>query len=154
MLTGRRRRFVLPIGLAAAIVFIYLTLRALLLLFPAPPPTPRSYHQRHPLGPGVADDPEYLWRRVPTHYPVPPESLRPLPDRPPRRLPNVQTRSFPAESTPERAFRLARRDAVRRAFERCWSSYARRALPADELAPLTGGAGGGGFGGWGATLGT
>ena len=153
-LTGRRR-FLLPICAAFTFLLLYAcwTLGPKSSRFP-----PRNYHQV-PQIPGVVDDPKYMWRQVPTHYPVAPESMRRPPPAPPKRslrkIPPIQARSFGPETTEMRRVRLERREAVRRTFERCWSSYARLALPEDELAPISGGPkkeGGVSFGGWGATL--
>lgn len=98
--------------------------------------------------PKVLDDPDYFWRRLPTHYPV--DSFRPLPTQQPLALPKIQA-DFPKESSQDRQVRLQRQAAVQRTFERSWSAYKKLALPDDELAPLSGGSKNT-FGGWGATL--
>ncbi|KAK8112108.1 glycoside hydrolase family 47 [Apiospora kogelbergensis] len=98
--------------------------------------------------PGVLDDPDYFWRKLPTHYPLP--TIRPLPAGRPKKLPRIQHR-FGQEASAEKATRLERQRAVHEAFARAWKAYREHAWPHDELAPVSGGAKDT-FGGWGATL--
>lgn len=157
MLTGRRR-FLLPLGLAIIFLLFYSSWT-----FRGPPrflsgsnshghSSSSSSSPPHgpPFGPKVIDDPDYFWRLLPTHYPV--ETPRPLPTQRPKSLPKIQTTTFGKESAQDRETRLERQAAVKAAFERCWSSYRDLASPADELAPISGGARDNTFGGWGATL--
>ncbi|KAK6849186.1 hypothetical protein PG995_013019 [Apiospora arundinis] len=98
--------------------------------------------------PGVLDDPDYFWRKVPTHYQL--QTIRPLPKGKPLKLPRIQHR-FSQETSQEQATRLERQRAVQEAFARGWKAYREHAWLQDELAPVTGGAKNT-FGGWGATL--
>lgn len=95
----------------------------------------------------VPDD--YFWRQVPTHYPA--TSIRPLPTGKPVKFPKVQASKFPAESAEHRTERNFRRDAVKKAFSKCWQSYRANAWLSDELTPISGQSRNT-FGGWGATL--
>ena len=88
------------------------------------------------------------WSRMKPHYPV--TDMRPLPTGQPSALPRVQTH-FGPESASQREARLARRDAVKAAFQRCWASYRKHAWMSDELTPVSAGRYDP-FGGWGATL--
>jgi mannosyl-oligosaccharide alpha-1,2-mannosidase len=76
--------------------------------------------------------------------------MRKPPSGHPLTLPKVQT-SFPPESDSARELRLKRRDAVRDAFRRCWTSYRKYAWMSDELRPVSGKRHDP-FGAWGATL--
>lgn len=90
----------------------------------------------------------YDWREAPFHNTI--ESYTPLPQGAPRPLPRIQF-NFPAETMSRRAQREAMRAAVRKEFERSWTSYRKFAWTKDELLPITG-KGLDTFGGWGATL--
>ncbi|KAI1804120.1 glycoside hydrolase family 47 protein [Daldinia bambusicola] len=94
------------------------------------------------------EDDNYFWRKVPTHYPV--RDMRQLPTGKPRALPKIQ-KSFGKESSKDANIRRGRREAVKRAFARCWKSYRSKAFKSDELAPISGKSKEL-FGGWGATL--
>ncbi|KAH8886420.1 glycoside hydrolase family 47 protein [Thozetella sp. PMI_491] len=87
------------------------------------------------------------WGTVTQHHPI--ASLVPLPTRAPKTLPPVQFDFGPA--TPENSTTATRRNAVRDAFVRCWTSYKEHAWLHDELAPVSGGSRDP-YGGWGATL--
>ena len=88
------------------------------------------------------------WSQMKPHYPV--TNMLPLPTSQPSHLPKLQ-HDFAPESPSERELRLQRRDAVKAAMKRCWSSYRRLAWKSDELAPVSGKKLNP-FGGWGATL--
>jgi mannosyl-oligosaccharide alpha-1,2-mannosidase len=90
----------------------------------------------------------YDWRKAPFHNKI--ESYTPLPTGKPRTLPRIQF-DFPEETASQKARREARRVAVRKEFERSWSSYKKHAWARDELMPITGKADDT-FGAWGATL--
>ncbi|KXJ95474.1 glycoside hydrolase [Microdochium bolleyi] len=145
---AQRRGRLLPYAITAIIVFLWLS---------------RDYgsnllddvsgHYEAPVRPqfepGVVDDPDYFWRRLPTVHPV--DEMRALPTGRPKALPRIQARIFPKESAAERATRLERQAAVKKTFLRSWDSYKRFAWAHDELTPLTGSSKDP-FGGWGATL--
>ncbi|KAK1759937.1 putative glycoside hydrolase [Echria macrotheca] len=76
--------------------------------------------------------------------------MSPLPTGNTQRLPKVQA-TFRKESIAQKQTRLARRDAVKNTFVRCWESYKTNAWMSDEVAPISGGSRNP-FGGWGATL--
>jgi mannosyl-oligosaccharide alpha-1,2-mannosidase len=90
----------------------------------------------------------YDWRTAPFHNKI--ESYIPLPTDVPRQLPRIQF-NFPPEASSLRSKREARRQAVRKEFQRSWDSYKKFAWARDELQPLSG-TGLDTFGGWGATL--
>ncbi|KAI1341541.1 glycoside hydrolase family 47 protein [Xylariaceae sp. FL0016] len=98
--------------------------------------------------PGVVQDENYFWRKLPTHFPV--EDMKQIPRGRPSALPQVQA-TFRAESDLDREKRVQRQQVVKTSFARCWKSYYDKALPKDELAPLSGKAKET-FGGWGAAL--
>lgn len=91
---------------------------------------------------------DLVWRTLPWNYPL--ETPRPLPSQGTDALPAVQFK-FAEESEDGKKTRLDRRDAVKKAFERCWGSYRERAWLHDELKPVSGGSKDT-FGGWAATL--
>ncbi|KAK4108535.1 glycoside hydrolase family 47 protein [Canariomyces notabilis] len=81
-------------------------------------------------------------------YPV--QSMSPLPSGKAVPLPKIQA-AFDKESSDEAHARLAKRDAVKKTFVRCWESYKTHAWMSDELAPISGSPRNP-FGGWAATL--
>jgi len=89
-----------------------------------------------------------LWRDIPVRFPV--KRLTPLPTGKPLKLARVQ-HNFPLEDESAKNIRLKRRQAVKDAFTRAWTSYKQHAWMADELAPISGGKKDH-FGGWSATL--
>ncbi|KAK4236173.1 glycoside hydrolase [Achaetomium macrosporum] len=99
-------------------------------------------------GDGAALGRQTRWSRLKPRHPV--QVMRELPTGQPLDLPKIQT-TFSPESASEREVRLKRRDAVKKAFQRCWNSYRKYAWMSDELSPVTGGRHDP-FGGWGATL--
>ncbi|KAL7921295.1 glycoside hydrolase [Trichoderma austrokoningii] len=129
-----RRRSIVWIALAATLFLFYLWNAS-----PASPPP--SYTD-------AAQDDAYFWKALPTHYP--PQSIRPLPTKPPLKYPNIQT-SFAPETTEARTTRQHRQRAVKDVFAKCWTSYREHAWKADELAPVSGRSKNP-FGGWAATL--
>lgn len=99
-------------------------------------------------GPGAAPAPKTKWSKLKPRYPV--KDMRALPTGHPFALPKVQ-KEFAPESASERDLRLKRRDAVKAAMQRCWSSYRKHAWMSDEITPVSG-TRHNPFGGWGATL--
>lgn len=90
----------------------------------------------------------YKWRTVEQHYPL--TFFRPLPTGTPKQLPRVQA-NFPAETAEARETRLKRRDAIKDAFVRAWTTYKEHAWLHDEVTPVSA-TPKDTFGGWGATL--
>lgn len=90
------------------------------------------------------------WATIPLHYPVPRESMRPLPPPASRSLPRIQ-HVFAKETAAERKTRLARLELVKSNFTHAWNGYKMHAWMSDEVGPLSGGAHNP-FGGWAATL--
>ncbi|KAK4174843.1 family 47 putative glycoside hydrolase [Triangularia setosa] len=95
---------------------------------------------------GTAD--RVQWNKLMPNYPV--QNMHQLPKGSPQWLPKVQ-KFFDKESAVDRQVRFERRDAVKKAFQRCWNSYRKHAWMSDEIKPISGGKSDV-FGGWGATL--
>ncbi len=98
--------------------------------------------------PGGQKDGGLIWRTLPWNNPL--GTPRPLPTQSTKPLPAVQF-NFTDEADDDKKIRLCRRDAVKKAFERCWASYRDQAWLHDELKPVSGGFKDT-FGGWAATL--
>jgi mannosyl-oligosaccharide alpha-1,2-mannosidase len=101
-----------------------------------------------PLNWQTDDDDDFMWKKVPVHYPV--TSIRPLPTGIPVKFPSIQAAPG-AESKQAREVRQKRQSAVKEAFSRCWGSYRKHAWLSDELTPISGSKRDT-FGGWAATL--
>lgn len=71
------------------------------------------------------------------HFPVPPESIIPLPTGEPRRIPNVQ-HTFTDESSNSRIDRERKLATIKDAFTRSWGGYKQHAWFQDELSPVSG----------------
>ena len=98
--------------------------------------------------PSVSED-DFFWRKVQHQYPV--TSFRPLPTGTIKMALDPVQASFRVEPAPERQTRIARQDAIRDTFLRCWDTYKTHAWLHDEVTPVNGGFKDT-FGGWGATL--
>jgi mannosyl-oligosaccharide alpha-1,2-mannosidase len=94
--------------------------------------------------------PPIYWTKQPEHFPVPTESLIPLPTGKPKSIPRIQ-HDFAAESPSKRTIRLDRLKQVKDAFIYSWAGYREKAWMADELSPVSGGYRNP-FCGWAATL--
>ncbi|EXJ94707.1 hypothetical protein A1O1_03104 [Capronia coronata CBS 617.96] len=105
---------------------------------------------RYDVAPRPSDHPRAYWKQQTEHFPVPSESLIPLPTGEPKALPKVQY-SFGRESSSKKADRLRRQTAVRESFRHAWNGYKNYSLPHDELKPLSKGVADP-FNGWGATM--
>ncbi|KAI9712087.1 MAG: hypothetical protein M1820_001796 [Bogoriella megaspora] len=90
------------------------------------------------------------WSNLTQRYPVPTQSMIPLPTGKPAQIPTIQ-HNFSKESRSERKAREARRKAVYESFLHSYKGYQKHAWLQDEVSPLSGGYKNG-FGGWGATL--
>lgn len=88
------------------------------------------------------------WGQLQHRYPV--SSFTSLPAGKPRRLPRIQHK-FSSPSRFEVSRLESRRQAVQKAFKKCWESYKKYAWMRDELTPLSAG-GKDTFGGWAATM--
>lgn len=98
--------------------------------------------------PPKVDDGLFHWSDRVQHFPL--SHYVPVPSGTPKSMPAVQHK-FAAESSDERTLRLQRRDEVKAAFVKGWTTYRERAWMRDELGPLSG-VGRDTFGGWSATL--
>ncbi|KAH7305936.1 glycosyl hydrolase family 47 protein [Stachybotrys elegans] len=136
MLSGRRRYVFVAAILAAICLLQWHSVRfASDAFLPAHIPLP--------------SDDDFIWRTIEHHYPV--TSFRPLPTSTSKsQLPSVQAIGKP-ETAEQRRLRVARQQAIKDAFVRCWSAYKERAWLHDEVTPISGRPRDT-FGGWGATL--
>ena len=76
------------------------------------------------------------WTKLPEHFPVPTESIIPLPTGEPKTIPRIQ-HQFKEESTSARKKRLARLSQVEAEAKRAWSGYRKYAWKHDELSPIS-----------------
>ncbi|KIW04334.1 uncharacterized protein PV09_04624 [Verruconis gallopava] len=106
---------------------------------PRKPPSPVDI----PLGSG------FSWRDVEIKNPV--QLFFSLPTSEAAALPKVQFSGRKYFTHQKALEQSQRREAVKQVFLRAWNSYKSKALPHDELAPVSGGFKDT-FGGWGATL--
>ena len=102
---------------------------------------------RTPQAPIVFVKSTFDWADVTVHHPPP--SLSPVPVGKPLDI-KIQ-HDFGKPSKVDIEVQGKRREAVRKAFQRCWKSYKKHAWMRDELQPLTA-TGRDKYGGWGATL--
>ncbi|KAM3503562.1 hypothetical protein MY11210_008660 [Beauveria gryllotalpidicola] len=145
-LTPRRRRF---LGTLLTVVVCIVLIATLSWHFI----DRKTSHQGSGKGSGTGSsggqrNDDLVWRRLPWNNPL--NTPRPLPTQGTKPLPAVQFK-FDGETDDDKRTRLKRRDAVKKAFERCWTSYKDRAWLHDELKPVSGGYKDT-FGGWAATL--
>lgn len=92
------------------------------------------------------------WTKLPEHFPIPPESIIPLPTGNPVKLPKIQFDfQHGSESNQQRNERLMRQGAVKDAFKHAWEGYRKYAWSHDEVTPVSGGFKDP-FAGWAATL--
>lgn len=151
MVFGRRRSWTCLLAFPIVFTVAVLWHVNIIQVFPQTELGPPSNHEIHKdisHGIDTDDDPNFVWRKLPVHHPVP--SMFPFPSGKPLQLPLIQ-KVFPAETPQERQIRLNRLAAVKLAFTRCWESYKKFAWTKDELTPMTGSARDT-FSGWGATL--
>ena len=90
------------------------------------------------------------WRMRQEHFPIPLESIIPLPRGEPRRIPKIQ-HIFTDESSNSRIDRERKLATIKDAFTRSWEGYKQHAWLQDELSPVSGKYRNP-FGGWAATL--
>jgi mannosyl-oligosaccharide alpha-1,2-mannosidase len=94
--------------------------------------------------------PDVRWSKLPEHYPVPTESVKPLPTGALKKIPKIQHKfgKKSAEAEKERQQKLA---VIKEAFSHAWNGYKGEAWGKDELLPVSGGSKNT-FNGWAATL--
>ncbi|RYP46438.1 hypothetical protein DL768_007350 [Monosporascus sp. mg162] len=76
------------------------------------------------------------WEKVPEHFPIPTESIIPLPTGKPEKIPTIQYQ-FKQESAEAREKRLARLRMVEAEARRAWAGYKKYAWMHDELSPVS-----------------
>ena len=81
--------------------------------------------------------PKIHWSQMPEHFPVPTEHLIQLPTGKPKAIPKIQ-HSFSTETADEKADRLEKRDAIKKAFTFAWAGYREKAWMQDEVSPVSG----------------
>lgn len=90
------------------------------------------------------------WTPQKEHFPVPTESIIPLPAGTPKEIPKIQF-AFHQESNTDKVEREHKLEAIKEAFQHAWSGYKANALLHDEVTPVSGDYKDP-FNGWGATL--
>ena len=120
-----------------------------------PPPKLSDKFGQH--GQGRLDDqlasdgiPLPRWKKQKEQFPIPSESLIPLPTGKAKKIPAIQ-KLFKDETVAQKTDRERKQAAVKDAFVHAWSGYVKKAIPHDELKPLSGDHNDP-FNGWGATL--
>lgn len=94
--------------------------------------------------------PKIHWSNLPEHFPLPTESIIPLPSGRAKTLPRIQ-HDFGSISGAGKSLEQEKLDTVRRTFQHSWQGYRERAWMQDELSPVSGKYRNP-FCGWGATL--
>jgi mannosyl-oligosaccharide alpha-1,2-mannosidase len=107
-------------------------------------------HGRVPIDQLPTNGPRERWTKLPEHYPVPTESIIPLPTGKGKSIPKIQHK-FGKESAETKTVRLQRLDTVKEAFLHAWDGYKALAWGKDELRPVSGKSRNT-FNGWSATL--
>ncbi|KAL8702772.1 MAG: hypothetical protein Q9201_004048 [Fulgogasparrea decipioides] len=82
--------------------------------------------------------PKIHWTQLPEHFPIPTESLIPLPTGKARTLPKLQSSKFPDESPDQKADREGKLDQIKKTFAYSWQGYRKNAWMQDELSPVSG----------------
>ena len=101
-----------------------------------------------------ADDdgmPKIHWSQLPEHFPIPTQSLIPLPTGKAKAIPKIQYSNFRNETSDQKAAREAKLDKIRKTFAFSWDGYRKNAWMQDELSPVSGSYRNP-FCGWAATL--
>ncbi|KAF2664837.1 seven-hairpin glycosidase [Microthyrium microscopicum] len=94
--------------------------------------------------------PKERWTKRPEHYPVPTESIIPLPTGKGKTIPKIQ-HTFKKETSEAKSERQQQLATIKEAFLHAWNGYKTKAWGRDELKPVTGSARNT-FNGWSATL--
>ncbi|MCJ1435447.1 hypothetical protein MMC27_004820 [Xylographa pallens] len=106
---------------------------------------------RHEPAPPLKNTPAIHWARQPEHFPIPSESVIPIPTGRPLTIPKIQ-HAFSAESSAARIEREKKLATVKEAFQHSWAGYKRsESWLQDELSPVSGKSRNP-FCGWAATL--
>lgn len=84
----------------------------------------------------ILNQPKVHWRPFPDHFPVPEESLIPLPTGTTKKIPKIQY-DFETESESQRQTRVERLSRVKTEIERAWGGYKKFAWMHDELSPVS-----------------
>ena len=95
--------------------------------------------------------PKIHWTQLPEHFPVPTESLIPLPTGQVKKTASIQLENFPNETPEEKAGRESKLDSIKKTFAFSWDGYRKNAWMQDELSPVSGNYRNP-FCGWAATL--
>ena len=77
------------------------------------------------------------WKKQKEHFPIPTESIIPLPTGKPKAIPKIQS-NFPDESATEKIDREKKLDVIKKTFEFSWAGYRKNAWMHDELSPVSG----------------
>lgn len=107
------------------------------------PPNSKEGSPPNPMG-------EVHWKPLPEHFPVPSESIIPLPTAKPKPIPKIQY-NFGPESEQSKKVRTERLASVKKVLQRSWKGYKDHAWMHDEVRPNTGRSKDP-FCGWAATL--
>lgn len=88
---------------------------------------------------GVSDvrETQIHWSQLPEHFPVPPQSIIPLPSGKPKAIPKIQ-HAFSDESANDKIDRLQKLEVIKGAFTTSWNGYKQNAWMHDELTPVSG----------------
>ena len=108
---------------------------------------PKGKHDKHVVTSTI--EPVHF-TKLPEQFPVPKESIIPLPKGKPKAIPRIQ-HDFARETTPERKDRRKKLKKLKSVFLKHWAGYKEHAWDHDELKPLSGGYQDP-FAGWRATL--
>ena len=85
----------------------------------------------------ILDKPKDHWKKFPEHFPIPEESIIPLPTGKPKEIPQIQF-DFEEETEEARTLRTQRQQRVKTEISRSWDAYRKYAWMHDELSPVSG----------------
>ena len=105
---------------------------------------------RHEAAPYLPNRPKIYWMRQEEHFPVPSESIIPIPSGKPVSIPKIQ-HNFKDESSSARIDRERKLARIKEEFQFAWTGYKSNAWKQDELSPVSGQSRNP-FCGWAATL--
>jgi mannosyl-oligosaccharide alpha-1,2-mannosidase len=92
-----------------------------------------------PLGqePEVPPKNRIHWEKQEEHFPLPTNSIIPIPTGTPKKIPTIQY-NFAPESVEAKTKRLERQERVKTEIQRAWAGYKKYAWLHDELSPVSG----------------